>query len=137
MIAYARSLRVFCVRKIEIEELLLQTQLYLLSGIVCTERQWEIIASRTEMLSTNYGFRFFFKIHRHQDVTGNAVKTVIFKGNDGAGRTDPGAGSLEDNFSYIRRTRPEIDIIPSGGISTADQVRYYMDRGALAVGIGR
>jgi hypothetical protein len=75
-------------------------------------------------------------MHRHQDVRGSAVKTVIFKGNEGAGRTDPEAGSLEDNFSRIRQMRPEVDIIPSGGIATAAQVRYYLDRGALAVGIG-
>ena len=100
------------------------------------ERQWEMIVSRAEILSTKYGFRFFFKIHRRQDVTGKAIRTVIFKGNDGAGRSDPEAGSLEDNFNYVRQARPEVDIIPSGGIATADQVKHYMEKGALAVGIG-
>jgi hypothetical protein len=36
----------------------------------------------------------------------------------------------------MKAARPEVNIIPSGGISTSEQVNYYMAHGAMAVGIG-
>ena len=55
---------------------------------------------------------------------------VILKGNEGAGR---GKESLSKLFDVVVKTYP---VIVSGGIGTAEQVKYYIDRGAWAVGIG-
>ena len=55
---------------------------------------------------------------------------VILKGNEGAGR---GKESLSKLFDVIVENYP---VIVSGGIGTAEHVKYYIDRGAWAVGIG-
>ena len=55
---------------------------------------------------------------------------VILKGNEGAGR---GKESLSKLFDVVVENYP---VIVSGGIGTAEQVKYYIDRGAWAVGIG-
>lgn len=55
---------------------------------------------------------------------------VILKGNEGAGR---GKESLSKLFDIVVENYPTI---VSGGIGTAEQVKYYIDKGALAVGIG-
>jgi len=61
----------------------------------------------------------------------------IVKGPDGAGRSVPGpASSLETYFDTLKQLAPNAAVIPSGGISTSQQVKQWMDRGATAVGIG-
>jgi NAD(P)H-dependent flavin oxidoreductase YrpB (nitropropane dioxygenase family) len=55
---------------------------------------------------------------------------VVLKGNEGAGR---GKESLSKLFDVVVENYPTI---VSGGIGTAEQVKYYIDKGALAVGIG-
>ena len=97
---------------------------------------WSALLDRCTALSQALGWRFLFKVHRREDVLDPRARHVIFKGNDGAGRTDPEAGSLEENFGEIRRLRPDLPVIPSGGIATAAQVRQYLAAGAPAVGIG-
>ena len=61
---------------------------------------------------------------------------VILKGPNGAGRVSNIEHSLEDLFASIQASYPNLLIIVSGGISTSEQVKFYIDRGALAVGIG-
>lgn len=63
------------------------------------------------------------------------VKAIQFvKGNDGAGR--PGAASTRELFDYHRITQPDALLVPMGGIGTAEQVDYYLNAGAVAVGCG-
>jgi NAD(P)H-dependent flavin oxidoreductase YrpB (nitropropane dioxygenase family) len=57
----------------------------------------------------------------------------VLKGNEGAGR---GRYPTEKLFEHIQSKFPHLLIIVSGGISNADQVKYYIDRGAVAVGVG-
>jgi NAD(P)H-dependent flavin oxidoreductase YrpB (nitropropane dioxygenase family) len=61
------------------------------------------------------------------------ITGVIIKGEEGAGR---GSISLLALFNQIKNEYPKLEIIVSGGIGSRDQVKYYMDRGALAVSIG-
>ncbi|MGE3712359.1 MAG: nitronate monooxygenase [Hyphomicrobiaceae bacterium] len=100
------------------------------------ERLWSETRARMAFLRRWYDIRTIFKIHRASDAIELDLPTVVFKGNEGAGRTVVDAGSLEENFQRLRQARPDMGIIPSGGISTADEVRHYMNHGALAVGIG-
>jgi len=61
----------------------------------------------------------------------------IIKGPDGAGRTAPGDGeSLDVYYNTLKTIAPDAAIIPSGGISTSQQVKYWIDKGVVAVGIG-
>ena len=55
---------------------------------------------------------------------------IILKGNEGAGR---GKESLRKLFDIVVKNYP---VIVSGGIGTAEQIKYYIDRGAWAVGVG-
>ena len=61
----------------------------------------------------------------------------IIKGPDGAGRSAPGdSSSLDTYFANLKNIAPSVAIIPSGGISTSQQVKQWIDKGATAVGIG-
>ena len=61
----------------------------------------------------------------------------IIKGPDGAGRSAPGdSNSLDTYFANLKNIAPSVAIIPSGGISTSQQVKQWIDKGATAVGIG-
>ena len=61
------------------------------------------------------------------------VDGVILKGQEGAGR---GNFSLENLFAYIKEYNSKLLIIASGGIGNSKQIKYYIDNGAIGVGIG-
>jgi hypothetical protein len=100
------------------------------------ERLWNELKARISFLQRWHGLKTIFKIHRAADAIKLNLSTVVFKGNDGAGRTVSDAGTLEQNFEYLRRLRPDIGIIPSGGIAKAEEVKFFVDRGALIIGVG-
>ena len=58
----------------------------------------------------------------------------ILKGNNSAGII--GKNKIESIFLYTKKTYPDKFIIPSGGIENKNQIKYFMDNGAAAVGIG-
>jgi len=72
---------------------------------------------------------------RFVDIISN-VDGIIVKGQDGAGRTTKTQKSFEDIIKYIHDGYPDKLVIPSGGISTKEQINNLMDAGAYAVGIG-
>lgn len=80
-----------------------------------------------------YGFIVYSKT---QDTTQserlyNLPSYVILKGPDGAGAvSDTSLSELIDFYS------PKLPFIVSGGISTSEQVSYYIGLGASAIGIG-
>jgi len=78
------------------------------------------------------GIKIFIKCIGENDIDPTAT-AIVLKGNDGAGR---GLFPTKKLFEFIRNKYPTINIIVSGGVGTADDVKYYMDNGALAVGIG-
>jgi hypothetical protein len=61
-------------------------------------------------------------------------RIYFLKGNDGAGR--PGADTTKNLFDYHIQQTPTAKLVPMGGIGTANQVKYYIDNGAIAVSIG-
>jgi NAD(P)H-dependent flavin oxidoreductase YrpB (nitropropane dioxygenase family) len=87
----------------------------------------------TELESiVNNGTRVFVKCLSLKGVI-PGITGVIIKGDEGAGR---GSRDLDTLFQQIKTHYPDLEIIVSGGIGTYAQVKYYMDRGALAVSIG-
>ena len=80
-------------------------------------------------------FKIMFKILKIVKPI-DQYSSVILKGSEGAGRTLDNSGTLEDNFNKIRKYYPNKIIIPSGGIGSSEQIKYYIDRGASAIGIG-
>jgi hypothetical protein len=58
----------------------------------------------------------------------------VVKGTEGAGGSNNDTRSLSDAYAYFRERLTHV--IPTGGIHSAEQVRYYLDQGAPAVAIG-
>ncbi len=82
-----------------------------------------------------YGGMVFSKAIDINEAFAN-VDGIILKGPDGAGRGNTSGISLEQLFDQVRKTRPNLKVIVAGGIGTSAQVKYYIDRGAFAVGLG-
>jgi hypothetical protein len=84
----------------------------------------------------NKGFLLFVK----QIVPKLIMETdvVILKGNEGAGTfSEKGhSHSLQESFNYMKKAFPSLHVIPSGGIKNSQDVSYYLNRDATAVGIG-
>ena len=78
------------------------------------------------------GTLVFVKVLAIGDVMDD-IDGVILKGNDGAGR---GTNNLEILFEKVRNKFIDLPIIVSGGIGTSAQVKLFIDKGAIAVGIG-
>ena len=78
------------------------------------------------------GTLVFVKVLAIEDVMDD-IDGVILKGSEGAGR---GTTNLEILFEKVRNKFIDLPIIVSGGIGTSAQVKWFIDNGALAVGIG-
>jgi len=61
---------------------------------------------------------------------------LVIKGPLGAGRSFLNTLDLENDFYKLKEKLPDSCLIPSGGIGCSEQVKYYISRGASAVGIG-
>jgi len=83
-------------------------------------------------LIRNNNVKVFLKTHNTKNIE-YIVDGLVLKGQDGAGR---GTESLEALFTDIKKHSPDLPVIVSGGIGTAEQVKHYLDKGANAVGIG-
>jgi hypothetical protein len=62
------------------------------------------------------------------------IDCLSIKGQESAGKT--GNWKVQDLFMRLKEISPDIPLIPMGGVGTPDQVRWYIDQGAVAVGIG-
>lgn len=84
------------------------------------------------------GTKVFVKVLAVKEVNDHNLKFdgVILKGPAGAGRFSHHTSSLEELFENFKTTYPDQLIVVSGGISTSKQVKYYIDNGAYAIGIG-
>ena len=83
-------------------------------------------------LLADKNIKVFLKCLSDYEIVDN-LAGVILKGVEGAGR---GFYKTDRLFDYIKTKYPYLHIIVSGGIGSAEQVKYYMDKGALAIGIG-
>jgi NAD(P)H-dependent flavin oxidoreductase YrpB (nitropropane dioxygenase family) len=102
------------------------------TGEFDTTPQKNVDKKNTLAVLKSKGVKVFVKCIGERDVDTDFAG-VILKGSDGAGR---GLFPTKKLFEYIRNKYPTINIIVSGGVGTADDVKYYIDKGALAVGIG-
>lgn len=78
------------------------------------------------------GIKIYVKRNRDVDIPPH-VAGIIVKGKEGAGR---GLESTEILFNQFLKKYPHLELIVSGGIGTPEQVKYYMDHGATAIGVG-
>ena len=83
-------------------------------------------------LIRNNNVKVFLKTHNTKNIE-YIVDGLVLKGQDGAGR---GTESLETLFTDIKKHSPDLPVIVSGGIGTAEHVKYYLDKGANSIGIG-
>jgi NAD(P)H-dependent flavin oxidoreductase YrpB (nitropropane dioxygenase family) len=58
----------------------------------------------------------------------------VIKGAEGAGGSNRDIKPLKNTYDYFKTLLP--NVIPTGGIHSAEQVKYYLDQGAIAVAIG-
>ena len=97
------------------------------------ELQLNIELEKTNIeLIRNNNVKVFLKTHNIKNIK-YIVDGLVLKGQEGAGR---GTELLETLFTDIKKHSLELPIIVSGGIGTARQVKYYLENGASAVGIG-
>jgi hypothetical protein len=61
---------------------------------------------------------------------------LILKGPQGAGAIADTGLSLKELFLKFRKLYPKLKLIVSGGVSTSREIKYYVDNGAVAIGIG-
>jgi NAD(P)H-dependent flavin oxidoreductase YrpB (nitropropane dioxygenase family) len=94
----------------------------------------QILASHISFLKKNHNITVIFKALKDPHKLNQG--TIILKGPDGAGRTNNASGSLDNNFDRIKNLYPTMNIIPSGGITKCEDVKHFMDKGSLAIGIG-
>ena len=66
--------------------------------------------------------------------TNQYIDGFLIKGSDSAGKT--GSISVQACFDQLKKQYPDYALIPMGGISTSEQVQYYINNGAAAVAIG-
>jgi NAD(P)H-dependent flavin oxidoreductase YrpB (nitropropane dioxygenase family) len=120
------------------QKLLIEEQVRLIEIIPDTPGETASSQHRTDQLRQAIdhiranGVLVFVKVLTLADVMVD-IDGVILKGNDGAGR---GTNNLEILFEKVRNKFIDLPIIVSGGIGTSEQVKWFIDRGALAVGIG-
>lgn len=60
---------------------------------------------------------------------------LVIKGSEAAG-TISTEFTLKESFKIMKDSFPSLNIIPTGGIASSDEIVYYIKQGAFAVGIG-
>ena len=60
---------------------------------------------------------------------------LVLKGNEAAGTISTEL-TLKESFKIMKDSFPSLNIIPTGGIASSEDISYYMSNGASAVGIG-
>lgn len=64
------------------------------------------------------------------------VDGIILKGPEGGGRSNPNRMSLINMFIEAQKLKPDLMIIPSGGIGKVSDINQFIKLGAKMVGIG-
>jgi len=123
----SKILDVIVSRKIEFVELILDEA----GEIEVTQDRRTLLKLAIDKLINN-NIKIFTKCLSLKDII-PGITGVILKGKDGAGR---GTSELNSLFESVKSLYPELQIIVSGGIGTPEQVKYYIDNGAVAVGVG-
>lgn len=98
-----------------------------------THPLWEKISQHISFLRSD-GFRIFFKTVRLLPIS--EYDAIVIKGPKGAGRSFPNTLELHESFNILKEQIGAQNLIPSGGIGTSAECKYYLNQGALSVGIG-
>ncbi|CAB4241836.1 COG2070 Dioxygenases related to 2-nitropropane dioxygenase [uncultured Caudovirales phage] len=106
----------------------------ILDDDITTRASSDVVSNEIKALQAG-GVMVFTKTLSDDDIL-PGIDGIVLKGPDGAGRGNTSGISLLDLFDDIHSRYPDLLIIPAGGISTAEHVKQYMDRGAWACGIG-
>ena len=93
---------------------------------------WPALTTHIENMSVN-NICVMFKTT--MSIPFSMFDAIVLKGPLSAGRSFGGTGSLEERYDIVKE-KIGTKIIPNGGIGTPEQVKYFIDRAALAVGIG-
>ena len=117
-----------------VQEILLTLKISHVELLDAVNPEFSSIFQEAKINFNHTGGKIIFKVLYARD-TLQEFDGYIIKGSDGAGRSSP-ESSLEDLFKKIRQLYPDAKIIPSGGISTSQQVKHWIDNGAEAVGVG-
>ena len=86
-----------------------------------------------QKLKTYGSIQFMERIRQLRNSTPGTA--ICLRGSDAAGGTNTEL-TTQEMFDQQRQLTPDAVIIPYGGIGTPEQVAYYVDAGATAVGIG-
>ena len=83
------------------------------------------------VMMKNKGCKLIFKM---DSIYKELADVMEIKGNEAAGRSL--GNSLMEEFESAKAKFPNLHIIASGGIYSSDQVKYYIDNGAVAISAG-
>jgi NAD(P)H-dependent flavin oxidoreductase YrpB (nitropropane dioxygenase family) len=98
-----------------------------------THPLWEKISQHICLLRS-VGFKILFKTVKLLPMSD--YDAIVIKGPKGAGRSFPNTLELHETFGLLKDQIGAQNLIPSGGIGTSAECKYYLDQGALSVGIG-
>lgn len=117
-----------------IVELLLKYKVTLIELFVrpADQTTWHTLSTHIDKMALN-GINVMFKTTNHLPISN--FDAIVLKGPLAAGRSFGGIRSLENQYNETKE-KVGSKIIPSGGIGNPEQVKYFMDRDALAIGIG-
>lgn len=121
--------------KIEILELLLKNEIKFIELFMrpLNNELWAVLSDKISEVR-KLGMKIFFKTIKLLPVS--EYDAIILKGSNGAGRTFLSADNLTTSFGNLSKTVGSDKIIPSGGIGNYNDTQYFLNQGALAVGIG-
>lgn len=121
--------------KIETLELLLKNEIKFIELFIrpLNNELWEVLSNKISEVR-KLGMKIFFKTAKLLPVS--EFDAIILKGPNGAGRTFFDGNDLQTSFDNFSKTVGSDKIIPSGGIGNYNDTQYFLNQGALAVGIG-
>jgi hypothetical protein len=96
------------------------------------QNEWLTLSTHIDKMSVN-GISVMFKTTSR--IPDSDFDAIVLKGPLAAGRSFGGNWSLEKQYDIVKE-KIGSKIIPSGGIGSPEQVKYFMDREAIAIGIG-
>lgn len=94
---------------------------------------WLNLSKHIDNMKKVYEINVMFKTSGR--IPTSQFDSIVLKGPQAAGRSFDSLVSLEERYDTMKE-QVGSRIIPSGGIGSPEQVKYFMDREALAVGIG-
>lgn len=108
------------------------THVELIEGLV--KRPLNVLRDQLDLLRT-FGIKSSIKALDFDPFDYSMFDFITTKGIEAAGRSRNGV-TVEQNFDNFKKEFPNMALVPSGGIGSSDQIKYYLDKGAVAVSIG-